>query len=78
MPVNEDQVLGLHRREDADQSLWTTLNVIQENVIRGGLRGRDARGRKVTTRPVQGIDRNVQLNRGLWVLGEEMRKLKAA
>ena len=29
------------------------------------------------TREVAGIDRNVSLNRALWVLAEEMRKLKA-
>jgi len=78
VPVTEDQVLRLHRREDDAGNLWTTLNVVQENLVRGGLRGRNAKGRRVTTRPVQGIDQNVQLNRGLWVLAEEMRKLKAA
>jgi hypothetical protein len=29
------------------------------------------------TREVSSIDRNVSLNRALWVLAEEMRKLKA-
>lgn len=29
------------------------------------------------TRAVGSIDRGVQLNRALWVLAEEMRKLKA-
>lgn len=78
VPVTEDQLLRLHRREDDAANLWTTFNVVQENLVRGGLRGRNAKGRRVTTRPVQGIDQNVQLNRGLWVLAEEMRKLKAA
>jgi hypothetical protein len=31
----------------------------------------------VHTRPVTGIDRTISLNRALWVLAEEMRKLKA-
>lgn len=78
VPVSEDQVLGLRRREDGAGNLWTILNTTQENLIRGGLSGRNANGRRTTTRPVQGIDQNVQLNRGLWVLAEEMRKLKAA
>ena len=38
----------------------------------------NAKGNRTKTRPIQGIDQNVQLNRGLWVLAEEMRKLKAA
>jgi hypothetical protein len=29
------------------------------------------------TRPVTGLDADVKLNRALWVLAEEMRKLKA-
>ena len=77
-PVSEDQVLSLHRREDGEGNLWTTMNVLQENLIRGGLEGRTAKGKRTRTRPVQGIDQSVALNRGLWVLAEEMRKLKAA
>jgi len=77
-PVTEGQVLGLHRREDGEGNLWTTLNVVQENLVRGGLEGRNAKGKRTRTRPIQGIDQSVALNRGLWVLAEEMRKLKAA
>jgi len=50
---------------------------IQENVIRGGQPGRSAQGRRLQTRPVGSIDRGVSLNRALWMLAEEMRKLKA-
>jgi hypothetical protein len=39
--------------------------------------GRGAMGRRLHTRPVASIDRSVSLNRALWVLAEEMRKLKA-
>jgi len=50
-------------------------SVCTENVIRGGQRGRSAQGRRLQTCPV-GIDRSVSLNRALWMLAEEMRKLK--
>jgi hypothetical protein len=50
---------------------------VQENVTRGGQPGRSAQGRRVRTRPVGSIDRGVSLNRALWMLAEEMRKLKA-
>jgi hypothetical protein len=50
---------------------------IQEHLTRGGLRGRTAQGRRMRTREVAGIDRNVALNRALWVLAEKMRRLKA-
>jgi hypothetical protein len=35
------------------------------------------KGRRMRTREVSSIDRGVSLNRALWVLAEEMRKLKA-
>ena len=47
------------------------------DVIRGGQPGRSAQGRRLQTRPVGSIDRGVSLNRALWMLAEEMRKLKA-
>jgi hypothetical protein len=50
---------------------------VQENALRGGQPGRGAKGRRLHTRPVTSIDRSVSLNRALWVLTEEMRKLKA-
>jgi hypothetical protein len=43
---------------------------------RGGQRGRTAGGRSIQTRPIASIDRSVSLNRALWVLAEEMKKLK--
>lgn len=79
-PVRPDQIIQPRRREDAGQSLWTTYNTIQENMIRGGLHGqkRNAEGRirRSQTRPVNGIDQNVTLNRALWTLAEGMQSLK--
>jgi hypothetical protein len=81
-PVRPDQIIAPRRREDAGQSLWQTFNVIQENLIRGGLDGRrqtsDGRIRRSTTRPINGIDQNVGLNRALWTLAEGMQRLKTA
>ncbi len=57
--------------------LWVCYQRIQEHLTRGGLPGRTVQGRRMRTREVAGIDRNVALNRALWVLAEEMRKLKA-
>ena len=58
-------------------SLWLTFQRVQENSLRGGLPGRSAQGRRIRTREVGSIDRGVGLNRALWVLAEEMKKLKA-
>jgi hypothetical protein len=75
--VTEDQILEPRRFEDRRANdLWTTFNVVQENLVRGGLKGRSATGKEIRTREVRGIDQNVKLNRALWVLADEMRKLK--
>ena len=44
--------------------------------MRGGQRGRSVQKRRVQTRAVGSIDRSVNLNRALWVLAEEMRKIR--
>lgn len=75
-PITETQVLAPRRVEDRRDDMWTTFNRVQENLLKGGLRGRNRAGRTTTTRPVNGIDQNVKLNRALWVLAEEMRRLK--
>jgi hypothetical protein len=49
---------------------------VQANVMLGGQPGRSAQGRRLRTRPVGSIDRGVSLNRALWMLAEEMRRLK--
>lgn len=76
-PITESQILDVRRSADRAGDLWTTFNKVQENMMRGGQRGRNATGKVMTTRAVTGIDQTVKLNRALWVLAEEMRKLKA-
>jgi len=80
-PVTPAQVLRRRRTADVGADLWTTFNAVQENIIRGGLQGRrqgeDGRIIRRTTRPINGIDQNVSVNRALWTLAEGMRELKA-
>jgi hypothetical protein len=76
-PVSAEQLIEARRPEDLGHSLWTTFQRVQENTLKGGQPGRGANGRRLHTRPVASIDRSVSLNRALWVLAEEMRRLKA-
>ena len=76
-PITETQVLAPRRGDDVRSDLWSTFNRIQESLLNGGLLGRGATGRRMRTRPVQGIDQNLRLNRALWMLAEEMRHLKS-
>ncbi|NUZ08080.1 DUF932 domain-containing protein [Piscinibacter koreensis] len=75
-PVTPDQLLEARRPEDVGHSVWSVFQRTQENTMRGGQTGRSAAGRRLQTRAVGSIDRSVNLNRALWVLAEEMRKLK--
>jgi len=80
-PVRPDQVIAPRRREDVEPTIWNTFNTAQENLLKGGLNylQLNASGRVVArrrTREVGGIDQNTTVNRALWALAEEMKKLK--
>jgi Domain of unknown function (DUF932) len=76
-PVSVSQIMEPRRVEDVGHSLWLNLQRVQEHLIRGGQRGRSVQGKRLQTRAVTSIDRSVNLNRALWTLAEEMRRLKA-
>jgi hypothetical protein len=77
-PIQPRQLLNPRRREDYGSDLWTTFNVLQENLIKGGVRGVNANLKRMTTRPVKSIDRDRKLNQSLWMLTEKMAELKKA
>ncbi|PXV59744.1 protein of unknown function [Dyella jiangningensis] len=77
LPITENQILRPRRFDDNRPDLWSVFNRVQENLVKGGLSGRAANGRQQSTRPVQGIDQNVRLNRALWLLADGLRQLKA-
>lgn len=74
--IKPAQLLAPRRADDKADDLWTTFNVVQEHCIKGGDRGmrRDEhnRLRHTTTREVNNIDRNVSLNKALWLVGERL------
>ncbi|SOE48181.1 DUF932 domain-containing protein [Orrella dioscoreae] len=76
-PITESQILMPRRFDDRRPDLWSVFNRTQENLTKGGLHGRSANGRRQQTRPVQGIDSDVRLNRALWILADGLRQLKA-
>jgi len=80
-PISPEQLLIPRRQTDVADDLWTTFNKVQENVVRGGLRGvsRDetGRSRRVRTRAINGIDQDIRLNKALWTLSQHIAELKA-
>jgi len=80
LPISETALLMARRYEDRSRDdLWTTFNVIQENMLKGKITSYNKKERKYhTTRKVKSIDKNLSLNRALWNLTEEMKKIKQA
>ena len=78
-PIESWKLLVPRREADRNNSLWSTFNIVQENVIKGGLRGRNPiTNRRTKTRQIKNIDRDVKLNKALWTLAEKMKELKIA
>jgi len=62
------RLLVPRRAEDVGNDLWRTLNVVQENVLRGGIPRRSASNRLIRTRAIRAIREDVRINSGLWDL----------
>lgn len=71
-PIRAEQLLNLRRFADRPNDAWTVYNRVQENLIKGGLRGRNANGGRTTTRAVNSVSENVRLNKALWTLTEAL------
>lgn len=54
------QLLKPRRQEDEGDSVWNVYNVLQENIIKGGIK------MKRQSRPVDNIYRNKVINEALW------------
>jgi len=77
-PIGPNQLIMPRRAEDHGTDLWSRINVVQENLLRGGLRGRSASGRRMRTRAVASVHDDVRLNKALWRLADEFTRLKQA
>ena len=71
-PVTTADILTPRRREDYGKDLWSAYQTIQENMLKGGISGRSARGKRIHTRAIHSIDTDIKLNRALWVMAETM------
>ena len=74
--VPNSSLLRRRRYEDQKQDLWTTFNILQENLIKGGVRTRNREtGQRNTTREVKSPHENNRLNTALWTLTDHMASL---
>jgi hypothetical protein len=63
-------MLALKRPEDAAMDMWTILNVVQEHIVRGGVRAFGSDGRQIgrMTRGITAVDKNREVNERLFQL----------
>lgn len=64
-------LLACRRIEDVGEDLWRTLNVVQENLLRGGVPRRSTSGRLGRTRRVTSISEDLRINSGVWSLAAQ-------
>jgi hypothetical protein len=74
-PIKHEQLLAVRRVSDTSNDVWTVFNRVQENFMRGGLRGVGSTGRRTKTRAIKSVNEDLRLNKALWVLTEEMARL---
>lgn len=80
-PVTPTTLLRRQRPDDMPKDLWTTFNVVQENLIRGGIRDAHSRINPRSTRnrffgrvrSLKGLDDNLRVNRGLWEIASTIQ-----
>jgi hypothetical protein len=72
--IEPKNLLIPRRREDIKRDLFSVFNVIQENLIKGGVSGyrlnEYGRWRRARSRKITSIDQSVKLNRDLWTIAE--------
>lgn len=72
-PVSVGSVLRPRNYEQTPNTLWATFNIVQRNLVGGGLTAISPSGRRRRTQPIRAIDANTRLNRELWDLAEATR-----
>lgn len=70
--ITPEQLLTPRRSEDRKNDLWTVFNRVQESILKGGVATRSATGRRTTTRPVKSVEKDIRLNKALWVLTSKL------
>jgi hypothetical protein len=77
LEINHKDLLIPHRMQDYKDDLYTVLNVIQENLIRGNVRGinKDTK-RRFTSKEITTISKDTQVNKGLWDIAEKIAQIK--
>lgn len=74
-------LMARNHQDNHATDLFSTFNVVQENIIKGGIRtyslnDKGQRVKRNATKAIKGIDTDIKLNKALWSLAEKMLQLK--
>jgi len=72
--VTPSDLLTPKREEDKKDDLWTVYNVIQENIMKGGVTVNAGFKRFKHTRSIRNISENIRVNTKLWEIVESKIK----
>jgi hypothetical protein len=73
-PILPEQVIYPRRQADEGADLWRVFNRGQEALVKGGLHGTAATGRRTQTRSISAIREDCRINAGLWQLAVSLIK----
>jgi hypothetical protein len=77
LQIEHKDLLIPHREQDTKDDLYTVLNVIQENLLRGNITGKNKdTGRQFTSKQISSISKDVDVNKGLWDIAERIALIK--
>lgn len=79
LEVDPNNLLKAHRVEDIEssQNLYVTLNIIQENILRGSVPGLNkTTNRKFTSKPIVSLVNDKILNKGIWEVANRIKSIK--
>lgn len=77
LEIDHTDLLIPHRDEDTRDDLYTVLNVIQENLLRGNISGTNKEtGRRFTSKKINSIFKDTSVNQGLWEIAERIASIK--
>lgn len=76
--LTPELVLATRRVEDQVKDLWTTYNVIEENLMKGGIQAVNNNGRVISTRPMKNVREQVRIEKALWELMAKTADVVAA
>ena len=68
------QLVRTRRVDDQSSDMYTVMNVIQENALRGGASYVTSNNRLNTVRPISDVRRNLHINQCVWNKAEELMK----